>query len=418
MTTPYEDWKHYLAKVHGPAIYKEAVFYWMIGAALQRRVWLGGAGGNFAVFPNQYLLLVGNAGVGKSLIMDPAAALLSAHVKPNSAIDMLENGADAFTSIFPSGPDSTSYEAFVARMTKSIDSVKFKKQDGSSGIYAHCSMWVSLDEYTSLFKKHADDTVTFFLTVWSAAKYERETIARKKEKIINPCLSMLAGTTPDNLRKLTNIDIVGTGLARRTMMVYAPRNEWEQLMIPALDDEQVHAKQRLHNHIRTLKDHYGSVSYTDEALAMLTSWWEGGKRRFNRAPVCDDYENNLTMHVHKIALAIHYGQYEIEDKISIETARKALDFVRRTCLTRHHCFEKVGRNDLHPVATRVVKYITENGEQPYGALLAEFHGEVNLHEMQHILSALLAMGVITQTNDTLAGPIIGLASKQRKELVI
>lgn len=430
--TNYERWRLFMENIHAPDDYLDIGFYYMIAAALQRRVWLGDL--SSPVFPNMYVLLVGPAGVGKGLTTGPVTAFLTHHkympgsTDPNGvqlktpleeAVDAAELMAPGRASenekmLFEVAPDSGSFEALVKRMSKASRPAKFLGPDGRIKPYAHASMHVALDEFTSIFKRHAEDTVSFFLTVWGEKRsYERETIGRGRESILHPCLSMIAGTTPENLKKLTEIDVVGTGLSRRIVMVWAERNRYEQMFIPPRTEEQNKARVELLTYLRTLSRVCGPVVMAPDAREYLSEWWSDKQaRRACKSPLVDDYEANRAIHVQKMAIAFHYADQRPDNVITLDTARRALEFMQRIDAKRDRCLEHVGRNPLSTLSRRVAAFIKQSGHVTRGELLAMFYSELQQYELEEILSALRERGEIEQ----IAHPKKGLGYARRKLL--
>jgi hypothetical protein len=395
-----------MKNVHSPEQYLDIGFYYMIGAALQRRVWIGDL--NNPVFPNQYVLLVGPAGVGKGLTTSPITSLLRHHkYKPGHGViddDDAEDVTELFDQkkvedntplLFETAPDSASFEAIVQRMSKRCPRAsKLLMPDNRVRVYNHASMHVALDEFTSVFKRHAEDTVSFFLTVWGDKEtYERETIGRGREFIQHPCLSMIAGTTPDNLKKLTDMDIVGTGLSRRIVMVWAAKNRFEQMFIAPRDEEQNVARRHLLSHLRSLSRVCGPMEFTPEAREFLAAWWaQGDPRRACASPIVDDYEANRAIHIQKACMAFHFADSIDRSPITLATAQRALEFMQVIDRDRDKCLENVGRNPLSAIAQRITSYIAKRGLTTEGELLTMFYNEVQTHELRDILDSLRQRG--------------------------
>lgn len=415
-----------MKNVHSPDNYLDMGFYYMIGAALQRRVWIGDL--NNPVFPNMYVLLVGPAGVGKGLTTSPITALLRHHKYKQGHGLVSEDHDDDLTEVmdpkavsdnepllFETAPDSSSFEAMVQRMSKRCTrSAKMMGADNRLRIYSHASMHVALDEFTSIFKRHAEDTVSFFLTVWGDKEtYERETIGRGREFIKHPCLSMIAGTTPENLKKLSEMDIVGTGLSRRIIMVWAHENRFEQMFIAPRDEEQNQARRQLLAHLRALSRVCGPIDLSPEAREFLGAWWADKEgRRACKSPIVDDYEANRAIHIQKVCMAFHFADNIERSPISLETVRRALAFMQSIDRDRDKCLENVGRNPLSSIAQRIAGYIAKRGLTTKGELLAMFYNEVQSYELDDILTVLCQRGEL----ETHPHPKKGLAYARAKQL--
>src|SRR5574343_764727 len=73
----YELWQHYTSNLSAPQSSLDLSYYWLISAALQRRVFLQSM--ERPLFPNLYIVLVGPPGVGKGIVITPTTEILRAH---------------------------------------------------------------------------------------------------------------------------------------------------------------------------------------------------------------------------------------------------------------------------------------------------------------------------------------------------
>lgn len=391
----------------------ESGFYFAISAALQRRVWFGDHA--FPVFPNQYLLLCAPAGVGKSLVTDAVKALLSFNKKapinptPTSAFPQaLDSGPmlrAALASvdgepIFPAGPDSNSYELFVNKLARSTQGHVYAGPNGAKQIYAHASMYLCLNEFSSVFKQNAEDMVTFLLTCWSGTgDYTRETLSRGKDYVKSPCVSMIAGTTPDNFQKLTKFDIIGTGLSRRMNIVYSEHNAFEQLLIPARTAQQSDAFFALTAYLKLLHSVFGRLTYSPEALGFLNEWWIAHKAKILSFPTAvQDYEANKNVHIHKVAIAHHYATNPDSKEINLATAQWAVDYLTRVDTHRINAIAALGRNELSPISRRMSEFINQQPSGcPRNKLLVQFFPDASVPEIDACLTALEEQGKVSKT---------------------
>ncbi len=77
------DFFAYTADVHSPELFRRWTAITMIGAALERRVWV--RTGPYATFPNMFTLLVAPPGTGKKVI-EKASELLGETMRPDTKI--------------------------------------------------------------------------------------------------------------------------------------------------------------------------------------------------------------------------------------------------------------------------------------------------------------------------------------------
>ena len=180
----YEDWCLYTKDVQSPQPFADAAFYFMIGAALQRRVWFGDLDFH-AVFPNQYIAFIGPASAGKSLITSPMKELLELPADIKSPEDDLAAellGEEAETNrkgarqpLIYIAPNSTTFEQFTQETSRVAYLHRYIDAAGRRKAYHHSSLVFILDELTSIFKKNAEQLSDFLLEAYNGGrKYARK----------------------------------------------------------------------------------------------------------------------------------------------------------------------------------------------------------------------------------------------------
>jgi hypothetical protein len=225
---------------------------------------------------------------------------------------------------------------------------------------------------------------------------------------------MIAGTTPENLKKLSEMDIVGTGLSRRIVMVWSAENRFEQMFIAPRDEEQNKARRELLTHLRNLSRVCGPIDLAPDARAYLADWWgDKEKRRACASPIVDDYEANRAIHIQKACMAFHFADRIDRAPISLETAKRALAFMQEIDRDRDKCLENVGRNPLSAIALKIATYIGKRGLVNKGELLAMFYNDVQSYELDDILTTLQQRGDVEIIPHPQKGLMYGRANANR-----
>ena len=250
MTTNLERWRFYMKDITSPDIFIDMGFYYMISAALQRRVYLGSD--ERPLFPNLYIILVADPGIGKGLVIIPVAQFLKHHkmkrlklpgVKmptPDESLneDMMNalmeeyaqvnnltlpgigmdgrskdgQGSSAQDSItkkkltdeplvIPMSADAITYEGLVRNNARAIRSVVPPANGVASGlakngVYTHSSICFCLEEISSLFRQHTHDVVNYLIRTYDCGDYRYETKTQGIEQVKNTCVNLFGGTQP------------------------------------------------------------------------------------------------------------------------------------------------------------------------------------------------------------------------------
>lgn len=406
--TNLERWQLYNRDLFSPDHYVDWGWYSLIGACLERRVMLGGEVN--PIFPNMFVVFVAPAGVGKGQVADKVKEFLMHHrtvrLKTDTqlAVEAAMRGhPDAVEYMFPMAPDSTTYESLVKELADMGVKGLTKRADGRP--YLHASMAFVLDEYTSVFKQHADDLITFLLTAWNGKDYQRKTKGKGHDWIKNPCLNLLSCTTPTEFAKILRKEIVGSGLLARTILVYEDANRSRGLFMPDPDAEQIVARDHLLEYIKRLKQIVTVVKFSAEARDFLTDWYKDpNKVRINTHPKLDEYYVRKGTHVQKLATIIHFSEpgWEGGTEIQVPAVSRAIRFLEKTEFNMHLPMVAGGRNELHGIAQHIVGYINRHpGGLTYQDLLIQFIADVSAEELQSILMSL------RQQRQVLAEDVVG-----------
>jgi len=382
--TNFQRWKQYFANIHAPAQFIEAGFYFTISAALERRVWV--SSGAARIFANQYVLLVGPAGVGKGLVTGVVDYVLRENTKPNTE-----------ESIIRLGPVSGSYQHIVKTMAEKSELIQYS-ENGKMIAYPYASCCCVLDEFTSFFNEHAGDAVTFFCQAWTGnIPYESGTISRGRTFVKNPSLSLIGGTTPSNFQKLQKHDIVGTGLDRRLLIVFAPENEWRQFEIPPHTEEQLASMTIILQHVLLLSKVCGGLVYSQEARDYLTDWWaKPSNCMVSNHYMLRDYHPNKNSLLHKLCIARHMSEGEPARQMKLPiTLAEVQDSIRMLMSyerLRASAWSESGQNLLYPVAMRIAGWLRDNGAASRATIVRQFFAEAMEDELDKILSYLNTSG--------------------------
>ena len=405
--TIQENWSLYCDNLPSPQIFIDWSFYSMIGAALQRRVWVGDIRAK-ALFANLYVVHVADPGVGKTQATDPVMRFLS-HWKRNG-----ENNKDVFfdqheynnvakktkeeATLIQIAPNATTYEALCRSFSRCISA--FMPPPSGNGAptipYVHSSLCFNLDELSSLLRRHSDDVVNFLLQAYDCSSYSYESVGRGKDYIKNPCLSILAGTTPDFLKRVfgTQDALLSGGLASRIIFVYADEPRFRTSFPIPMKEYQHEAGKVVLEHIKKLTEVYGYVDFGADALAFFDNWWKEvePKTRINNHPKLKDYYARKNINVIKLAMILHFAENAtIKITNGIELLKRAIDIFDKTEREMHKVLQFESRNPVAGLAKQVLNYIKANDELGVNRreLVVEFFGEGSVEEIDKAVEFLL-----------------------------
>lgn len=399
--TNFERWLSYTSGLPSPQNYIEWSWRYLIGAALQRRVWIGSphqkeSEEHQPCFANSYVILVGNPGTGKGLPIREVSNFLK-FWKLKDAIKIAENltnqqqketaatvAADDLKMakdhelqtrnkqnniveplLIPVAADATTYEALVEAVANSYRRVNYisKDKDGNPklGIYGHSSICFSLQELASLLRKRTDDTVNYMLGLYDCpVDYEYSTKTQGKDRVRRGCLNLLAGTTPGFMQSIFNDELIDEGFSSRSFFIYANKKRFSTFFIAPLTPEQIEHRIQLLDHIRNLTALYGNVKIDPETYEFLAKWWDDYEKdmhkRVNNSPKLLPYYARKNIHVMKVAMQEHFSE-SLDLHIPLDTFKKAIEILAEEEKNMHLAITLEGKNPLSNISRKVLELL-------------------------------------------------------------
>jgi|ERR1700722_17879385 len=455
--TNYEKWMSYTSGLSSPDSFLSWAWRFVISAALQRRVGFGGNGdltfGHGVLFPNIYVILVGKAGVGKGVAIAPAAELLRYHKKKDfttatpqsteqellviekvnqanledaeATMTKLKRGGEKIDApLFPSAPDAVTYEALVEDMSNSLRRINHTVINGEGhpkmAIYTHCSMFFTLPELGSLFRKRTDDLINFLLGMYdSPLDYEKKTKTKGDDRIRRGCLSILAGTTPEFMETVFNQQLIDQGYSSRNFFIYAARNRKHVIVPDPLTEEQKNYRLDLLRHIKELAKLFGEVKIEPATLKFLKEWWnyveENRSERSNISPKLEPYYARKNIHTIKLAMIEHFSE-STEMIIPLPAFERAIAILEKEEKNMHMALTFECDNPLSKLTDEVVAYLKTKKQANMVDLMVEFFKQCpqGKHSMEEVLQHLIGVGIV---KEEVVSDLIGTKTKLMYKIV-
>lgn len=407
--TNFDRWRNFTDGLISPDSYINFGYYYLIASSLQRRVWTGPE--HCPLYPNLYIILVGEPGVGKGLVIKQVSELLHFHKMPdinskkytdNTVTDadkkMMELIAkDDYDSaqhqensgskdsrsgyekplLFPVAADATTYEALVRSMSKAIRRINYKKFNSNTnqnemGIYTHSSLCFCLEEISSLFRKRTEDLVHFLLQTYDCGDYTYDTKTQGKDRIRKCCLNFFGGTTPGFMQSTFDDQLLTEGFSSRTLFIFSALNRKTTLFIPELTQEQRECRAHILLQMERLSQLYGKVEVDDQTEAWLEDWWKNAQaNRPNTSIKLNPYYARKNITLFKIAMAVHFSD-SVEMKLYRQDFEQAMVILEQAESRMHLALGFDSSNPLSSVTKRICNYIEKLGMKTRRELLAEF----------------------------------------------
>ena len=426
-------WRYYNKDAISPDSYIDLGFIYMIAAALERRVWLGPV--EKPLFPNLFLVLVGEPGIGKGQVIGPVTEFLTFHKdfkgeKNDVKIltpDMVEHQQKAQAirdtvlseaamagalagkdknniiheerSLFRQMPDSVTFEKLVSNHAKALKALKYKCElDGKEKKYLHASVFFSLEEMSSLFKRKTEDVADYLLTAFDCKNYSYETIGRGSDLVRKCCLNLLAGTTPGFLRKSFRGSLIEEGLSARITFVYEFANRVNKFPeFKDLDDTQKQCRAAILDHLKKLSTLYGRVTLTPEAQDYLHKYFSQdiSEIRLNKNIKLIPWYARKNIHLPKFAMAIHFSR-SLDFELTLQDILDAQSILLYLERNMHHALDFDGNNPLSGPIKNIVKFLRNHKMRAAtrNQIWAAFVGDLRTTELDEALDYLKETGTV------------------------
>lgn len=279
----------------------------MIGAAIERKGWLVNNKGR--LFPNQYILLVGPAGVGKSLCT-------------NLAYDMLSDIRTPETP-FHIAPTSVTRASLVDCLAAADR--RIVRLHDTPAITSFNSLTAIVDELGVFLPAWDGEFMSFLTHLWDNKQYAetRRTKAITID-IPNTQLNLLSATTPAYLNSLLPEGAWEFGFMSRIINIYSGEEIYTDIFAELDHDSSLYK-----NLVGDLKDIYsgwGQFTVTDDVKIAVNAWAREGGRPYPDHPKLSHYKTRRLAHLLKLCM-IASASTDNDRVITLEHYAEALDWL-------------------------------------------------------------------------------------------
>jgi hypothetical protein len=287
----YDNWLEaylrYTSNTEAPENFNFWVGISTIASAVGRQVLIDQ--GHFQWVPNFYITMVAKAGLATK----------------STAIGLGEDLMRA-TGKIKFAANSSTWQALVEELTES------KRANLEVGT-PHCTLTVVASELGTFLDLENREQVEFLTEVWDAKRsaWIRRTVGGgdKKQKVIeNPCLNLIAATTPVWIRNNYKQNMVGGGFSSRLIMVEGkakrryiayPKHEPQS---PGLREMREH----LIADLTAMTELNGEMQLSPEAIEWGTTWYRNHHEKPEMRKLVGDqfdgYYARKQTHMHKLAM--------------------------------------------------------------------------------------------------------------------
>lgn len=350
-----------------------------LSACAGRRFWLP-RGGVYTVYPNIYVLLVGEPGTKKSTAMDIALSYIDEVGKIPVCADRISKEALAKEL---SAEDSPARKTFIDPDTKKMTEYNI------TVIFA--------DEWSNFIGIDPVGMIEFFTTVYGRGKYEVKTKNKGNDIIKGPCFPLIGGMTPSTTDGLFKQNIISGGFTRRAFMVFAHPSK-TAVAHPFVANDQEEAWLRCINRGKEISTKMcGAFSWTDDAHKWFEEWYT--KHKQTSIKETKHYRQSWSNSKHdqalKLAMLLQLGKSN-KLLITVENLERALKLIEEVEANLDTVFEGAGRNEQSSVANKIIMLIRTQGYISKKKLFRDMYSDATRAELVEIVTHLTETDQIKQ----------------------
>ena len=281
--------------------------------------------GCLTIYPNQYVLLVGDPGVRKSTAMGYAKKFIKNNTRIRIAPDDTGGQRQGLISaMLGEGAGDDMIDSLLGEDIEGLDVDELSVAVRPHSDDRHC-MFVYASEFASFLGQSSYELIVFLTKTWDGEDHNY-TLKNSKCVLEKPLINLLGGTTPVAISSALPMEVVGQGFLSRVILVHA--DSCKKVARPKPLDENVY------NEIRKIFDYVsenfqGQFSETKDASQLLDSLYD------EEIDITDTrfvyYKTRRHTHLIKLAMAIaalRGAQTIIKE--DVEDAHTILSLTERT----------------------------------------------------------------------------------------
>lgn len=290
-----------------PSIWRKWTAIFLISAALERKAWITTAKGNW--YANQYIILVGPAGVGKSLCTGLGYTLLNEVRSPERPLWI--------------APTSVTKASLIDRLN--LAERRIVRPTATPPVIGFNSLQVIANELGVFLPSWEGDFMSTLTDLWDNGRYEE---ARRTSNlhinIPNAQLNLLSATTPAHLNSLLPEGAWEFGFMSRVINIYSGEVEYTDIFAE-LDTDKSLYKGLVHD-LTSIYSIYGEFTVSDDAKEAINAWAQAGGPPMPDHPKLTNYRTRRLSHLLKLCIVASAARNN-ERMIVLEDFSESLDWL-------------------------------------------------------------------------------------------
>ena len=376
-------WLDYRFNSEPPETYHLWTALSVLAAALERKVYLQW---HTKIYANLYVVLVGPAGrTKKGTAMGPGLSMLR-------RLETLTIAAEATTK-----------EALV-NVLETAGNRSFQHPDHPQLIFTYSAMTIFSEELT-VFLGYNNTDLMSWLCDWYDCRsdWTYRTVGRGEQDLSNVWVNLFGAITPALLQNAMPTDLLGGGLASRTIYVYE-QDKRKTVAVPHKYNPETQMfdlknynelEEHLFHDLQKIRNMHGQFRFTKEFLAFWTDWYENTKPPTIEDPRMETYRTRRPTHLLKLSMLVNVSRTD-DMLITDADAQHALDILELTEQKMHMTFAGMGKSDLAQVTHEIATIIGIKKEVRFSELLQQFYFDISAEQLGTIVATLMHIGLCTK----------------------
>tara|TARA_R110000803_G_scaffold11036_4_gene33483 strand:+ start:2439 stop:3503 length:1065 start_codon:yes stop_codon:yes gene_type:complete len=309
-------------------------------------------------------------------------------------------------------PNSITKEAITELMSDSSSPcMKVFDNNGHAEKYSHLSIFAN--EIPTLLSAggNALGMIEFLTDIWDLPVMEVKTKNKGHDIIEGPFLTLLGCMTPETMKGFLFQNIISGGFTRRCLFVYSDKGA-AAVPRPKFTKEQKDAFDRLVTEGKNIQRRQGEFVMSEETKTRFDSWYiqNHSLKQKIATPVMQGFLNSKAELVLKTAMLIAISESR-DNIIEFVHFEAALNFVTNLEPGIEEIFEGTGRNELSPIAAKIMRYVkATDGVMEKTVLKDMFWNDVNADELDTMLQHLYAVGKLVEHIASKGDKVISMVS--------
>lgn len=323
--------------------------------------------GSYSIWPNLYVIFVGPAGgPRKTTTVDYCETLL---------VQM----------------DEINLAASAVSASKLIEMLS-ETPDGAMSIIS--------GEFAQFINVTPDEMYDTLMNLYDGKiKIDYATRQHGIEVVENPCINMIAATTPEWIANYMPPSVIGGGFASRVVFVFESKVRHRQLYYDKLVNQQQinDLEQSLLHDLVEIAGIEGEFRHdSEETKDSIETWYKDTADLPSASEKLDAYYNRKPAHLHKVAGLLSLAERS-DLVVTMSHFEKAKEILEVTEKKMARVFTAVGKNPYSSHIERVLDFIEAESRPVFKhELLKKFYYDLVPEALASVLESLIIMGEIVK----------------------